>query len=298
MLIKPLPPLNSLVAFAAAARHLSFTRASLDLHVTQGAVSRQVRHLEDYLGQALFIRDKRALALTPTGVEYYSSIQQSLQMIAAATGDILQQESDKQVTIITSNAMASFWLLPRISEFQELHPDIDLRILAVDSVDSVSSSRFDIALFYCTKPPKGLEASPLFSEKVFPVCSPAYLEKISPLNGPNDLTKATLLALEVNEEWVNWQDLFNECAINYSHESYRWININNYPLVIQAALNGQGLALAWENLVDDYIASGLLVRPISTTLVTRSQFYMLEPPKPLYPKQGVAYFRQWLLSII
>ncbi|WP_417228403.1 transcriptional regulator GcvA [Amphritea sp.] len=298
MSIKPLPPLNSLVAFEAAARHLSFTRAADDLCVTQGAISRQVRHLEDYLGRELFIRDKRSLSLTQTGNEYYVNIQQSLLLIANATGDILQWQGDQQVTVITTNAMASFWLLPRFTKFQELHPEVDLRILAVDSIGDVKNSEFDIALFYCRTPPPYLEASPLFSETVFPVCSPTYLDKHPDFKQPENLLNGTLLSLEINEEWVTWQDWFNECGIKHIPDTCRRLNINNYPLVIQSALNGQGLALAWANLVDDYLASGLLVRPVDKAMATTSQFYMLQKPQSIRPKKGVVCFREWLLSNI
>ncbi|WP_027855987.1 transcriptional regulator GcvA [Marinobacterium jannaschii] len=298
MRIKPLPPLNSLVAFEAAARHLSFTRAADELSVTQGAISRQIRHLEDYLGRNLFIRDKRALSLTTTGAEYYDSVQQSLLLLAGATGDILQWQGDQQVTVVTTNAMASFWLLPRYGEFQELHPEIDLRILAVDSLRDVRQSEFDIALFYCRTPPQDLQVTPLFSETVFPVCSPAYLEKNPQLRDPENLTQGTLLSLEVNEEWVSWTDWFRESGLPAPPDSTRRLNINNYPLVIQSALNGQGLALAWANLVDDYLNSGLLVPPVDTTLITKSQFYMLEPDQQQRPKSGVECFRRWLMSLV
>ncbi|MCV6590317.1 MAG: transcriptional regulator GcvA [Marinobacterium sp.] len=296
MRIRPLPPLNSLVAFEAAARHLSFTRAADELSVTQGAISRQVRHLEDYLGRALFIRDKRALSLTDTGAEYYDSVQQSLLQLAGATGEILQWQGDQQVTVVTTNAMASFWLLPRFSEFQELHPEIDLRIMAVDSLRNIRHNEFDIAMFYCHTPPEDLRATPLFSETVFPVCSPAYLAKNPQISDPQQLATSTLLSLEVREDWLSWRDWFQGCGLPAPPESARRLKINNYPLVIQSALNGQGLALAWANLVDDYLASGLLVQPVDNTLVTESQFYMLEPPASTRPKAGVELIREWLLS--
>lgn len=296
MRIRPLPPLNSLVAFEAAARHLSFTRAADELSVTQGAISRQVRHLEDYLGRALFIRDKRALSLTDTGAEYYDSVQQSLLQLAGATGEILQWQGDQQVTVVTTNAMASFWLLPRFSEFQEQHPEIDLRILAVDSLRNIRHNEFDIALFYCRTPPEELRATPLFSETVFPVCSPAYLEKNPQISDPQQLATSTLLSLEVREDWLSWRDWFEGCELPPPSETARRLKINNYPLVIQSALNGQGLALAWANLVDDYLASGLLIQPVDQTLVTESQFYMLEPPASVRPKAGVELVRQWLRS--
>lgn len=295
MRIKPLPPLKSLVAFEAAARHLSFTQAAEELCVTQGAISRQILLLEDFLGCPLFIRDKRALSLTATGLEYFERVQESLMLLAGATSEIVQWKGKQRLTVVTTNAMASFWLLPRFNDFQEQHPDIEIRILAVDSLAHLHQYEFDLALFYCRTPPTDMHVTPLFSETVFPVCSPAYLEKHPGLQQAEHLSKGTLLSLEASENWVTWQDWFQECGLPPLPEQTRRINMNNYPLVIQAALNGQGIALAWKILVDDYLDSGLLVPPVDQALVTTSQFYMLEP-MTASSKQGVDLFRQWLLT--
>jgi len=295
MRIKPLPPLKSLVAFEAAARHLSFTQAADELCVTQGAISRQILLLEDYLGRALFIRDKRTLCLTPTGAEYYDRVQESLMLLASATGDIVQWKGKQQVTVVTTNAMASYWLLPRLSSFQDSNPNIDVRILAVDSLSQVHQHEFDIALYYCRTPPKDFQVTPLFSETVFPVCSPAYLARNPEIADAENLHKGTLLSLEASEEWVNWQDLFRACDLPLPSDNTRRMNINNYPLVMQAAVNGQGIALAWSILVDDYLNSGVLVAPVEKTLSSTSHFYMLEPQHGSQ-KKGVECFRQWMKS--
>lgn len=293
MRIQPLPPLNSLVAFEAAARHLSFTQAAGELNVTQGAISRQIRHLEEFLGRTLFHRDKRALSVTKTGEDYLNSVQQALLLISSSTGEVMQWQGDQQITVVTTYAMASFWLLPRFNEFHEQFPDIDLRILAVDSLQDIRRNEFDLALFYCRKPPNDLKPTPLFNETVFPVCSPDYLKKHPGLKDPLKLSEATLLSLEANSEWISWQEWFRECDISPSNKQGARININNYPLVIQSALNGQGLALAWATLVDDYLESGLLVRPVDTTLVTTSRFYMLIPINQRR-KKGMDVFCEWL----
>nr|WP_067286801.1 transcriptional regulator GcvA [Marinobacterium profundum] len=297
MKIKPLPPLNSLVAFESAARHLSFTQAALELSVTQGAVSRQIRHLEEYLGRSLFVRDKRQLSLTQTGAEYYDSVQQSLLLISSATGAIVQWQGNQQLTVVTSNAMASLWLLPRLPEFQDLHPDIDVRILATDSLLGLRSSEFDVALFYCRTPPAGLVATPLFNERVFPVCSPAFLQRCRSADGQSteDILGTTQLWLDSGEDWLNWNQWFSAAGIA-PQEPRRRLNLNNYAMLVQAALNGQGIALGWEQLVADYLQSGLLVRPVAVELNTTARFYMLEPQEPMRRKPGVEQFRHWLLQ--
>jgi len=293
MRIKPLPPLNSLVAFEAAARHLSFTRAADEISVTQGAVSRQVRVLEEFLGIRLFVRDTRNLRMTSIGAQYYETVRNSLHEISQSTGQILQHTRDEQITVITSYAMASFWLLPRYNEFQDEHPEIDLRIVSVNSFNDVSHFEYDLALFFRAIPPKDLHVTPLFGEKAFPVCSPKYLERNPALIDPENLTQATLLTLEENEDWVRWRDWFEECGLEIP-ANIRRIKMNNYPLLIQAALNGQGFALGWERLVDDYLESGLLIRPIATEVSTTSQFYLMRPKTVNRQKRGAEQFCEWL----
>jgi len=297
MKIKPLPPLNSLVAFEAASRHLSFTRAAEELSVTQGAVSRQIRLLESYLGVTLFVRDTRNLRMTDSAAHYYETVKNALQEISESTAGILQRGNDEQITVITSYAMATFWLLPRYQEFQAEHPDVDLRIVSVNSFGDITSFEYDLALFFRAAPPVDRESVPLFGEKAFPVCSPAYLEKNPQLSKAENLSQATLLTLEENEDWVRWRYWFEQNDLVMS-DSIRRITMNNYPLLIQSALNGQGLALGWERLVDDYLDSGLLVRPVSLELSTTSQFYLMQPKNKRPVKQGAILFSEWLLDVM
>ncbi|WP_169051501.1 LysR substrate-binding domain-containing protein [Neptunomonas sp. XY-337] len=166
----------------------------------------------------------------------------------------------------------------------------------MDSHANIRNDEFDLALFYCRTLPSNLIATPLFSESVFPVCSPAYLTKNPHIANPERLAESTLLSLEVREDWLSWNDWFINCDLKPPSENAKRIKINNYPLVIQSALNGQGLALAWAHLVDDYLASDLLVRPVDKALTTESQFYMLEPPESPRPKVGVELVRDWLAN--
>jgi len=294
--IRPLPPLNSLVAFESSARHLSFTQAATELSVTQGAISRQIRHLEDYLGRSLFVRDKRGISLTQTGDDYFYAVQQALHMLAHATGEVLQWQDNKQITVVTSNAMASLWLLPRLVDFQDRHPDIDVRIFASDTLKGVRPSEYDVALFFYPQPPKDMDATPLFRERVFPVCSPAFLEKQS-LKAPEDIFATTLLWLDSRKDWMGWNEWFQQAGIKPA-PARRRLNLNTYPMLIQAALNGQGLALGWEQLIGNYLDSGLLIRPVADELNTEACFYMLEPDTTFRRKPGVDEFRAWLLGLV
>ena len=292
MRIAPLPPMNSLVVFESAARLLSFTQAASELSVTQGAVSRQIRTLEEYLGNPLFVRHKRSLILTEVGQRYYLEVQATLQQLASSTEQARSYVDDNPITVVTTYAMASFWLLPKYSEFQVAYPDIPLRIIAVDRLADIRNSECDLALFYCRTPPANMAATPLFAERVFPVCSPSYLATLPQLRKPEKLVEGTLLYLDVTESWVSWPEWFRATCQREVQPGRRLV-INNYPLLIQAALNGQGVALAWETLVDSYLESGLLVAPCEQQLVTESQFYLLEPQHTT-KKPGIERFKHWL----
>ncbi|KAB0465353.1 LysR substrate-binding domain-containing protein [Vibrio kanaloae] len=295
MKIKPLPPLNSLVAFEASARQLSFTLAAEELNVTQGAISRQIRQLEEYLGKAMFTRANRSINLTPTGLQYYQSISHSLLDIAQVTGEVKKWQGEQKITVATTNAMAALWLLPKVAEFQNEHDDIDIRILASDNILDLRRLDCDIALFYCRTPPAEMEVTTLFSEEVFPVCSPLYMEKIGNPTEAEEIFSKTLLYLEESQrDWVNWEQWFSGVDLPNMTPRNR-MNINNYPMLLQAAINGQGIALAWGSLVDDYLQSGALVRPVEHLLSTPSKFSMLEPKGRGLVPASVKRFREWLL---
>ena len=294
MKIKPLPPMNSLIMFEVAARHLSFTQAADELNITQGAVSRQIRQLEEYLGKELFYRANRRISLTPTGLQYYQSVYSALINIAQATGDIKKWRGDHQVTVATTHAMAALWLLPKVASFQQAE-GIDLRILATDNIVDLHSMDCDLALFYCRVPPEGMTVTPLFPEEVFPVCSPDYLERFNQNAEEESIFSGTLLNLDESRvDWMTWPQWFS--AVGYPDvEPRNKVNINNYTMLLQAAINGQGVALAWGSLVDDYLKNGALVRPVETVLCTSESFYMLEPSGRYNTSEGVNKFRKWLL---
>jgi LysR family glycine cleavage system transcriptional activator len=296
MKIQPLPPLNSLVAFEAAARHLSFTSAASELSVTQGAISRQVRLLEEYLGKGLFERTTRSMRLTPTGIQYYETVRSALLDVAKATGEIRHWRGAQQVTVATSTAMASLWLLPKVTEFQRANEDIDLRIIAHDHVKSYSRLECDLALYYCRSTPNDMLVTPLFREEVFPVCSPEYLAKHPELRDIDQLAGCTWLWLEDSQrDWIGWNEWFERLG-SKPPEPKRRININSYSMLVQSALSGQGIALGWLNLVDSHLQSGDLVRPIEASLITDAQFCLLEPLERGRARPSVRLFHAWLMD--
>jgi len=296
MKIKPLPPMNSLIVFEAAARHLSFTQAANELNVTQGAISRQIRQLEEYLGKELFIRANRNISLTPMGLQYYQTIYSALLNVAQATAEIKKWQGEHQITVATTNAMAALWLLPKVATFQQNNEGVDLRILTTENILDLQKMDFDLALFYCRKPPAGMKVTTLFPEEVFPVCSPNYLAQFKENSTPEEIFGKALLYLDDSQkDWITWAEWFQ--AVNYPVvKPKNRVNINNYPMLLQAAINGQGVALAWGSLIDDYLKNGSLIRPVETVLRTEANFSMLEPSDRGVIPSSVKHFRSWLLE--
>ena len=287
-----LPPLKSLVYFEAAARLQSFTRAAKELNVTQGAVSRQIRQLEQFLGRELFTREKRQIFLTDDGHNYYVSIAHLLQQIGEATDSLVGQEETDQVTLVTSSALASMYLLPRIPAFRQVHSDIQIRIVARDELSELERSEYDIALYYCRQAPQKCEWVKLFREKIFPVCSPTYLEthrdQFDSIHGLD----TNLIWLESDEDWINWPEWLQAMNADIKKFHNRLV-VNHYPMVIQAALAGQGVALAWANLVDAELDRGGLVKPADWSIETDAGFYLLLPSgRTLRRQTGI--FKDWL----
>ncbi|TVU68808.1 LysR family transcriptional regulator [Cobetia crustatorum] len=298
MRISPLPPMNSLVAFEAAARHLSFTLAADELHVTPGAISRQIRSLEDYLGKPLFTRANRSVCLTASGLQYANAVRSSLMDIASITEESRSWRGQKQITVATSSAMASLWLLPKISAFQRDHEDIELRIVALEQLRGLARVEWDIALYYCRTPPAGMLATTLFYEEVFPVCGPGYLERHGPLEKPESLLGSTLLSLEeADQDWMSWKQWFSGVGVT-AVAPRRRLNINSYSMLVQAAIMDQGVALGWGQLVDDYLASGHLIRPMETVLRTEARFFLLEHEEAPSRHSSIPKFREWLMDNI
>jgi len=300
MKIHPLPPLKALVVFEAAARHLSFTLA---VNVTQGAVSRQIHLLEDYLGKTLFTRTTREIHLSPTGSRYYAAAREALQQIAQATGEIRHWQGTQQVSILTSTAMASLWLLPRVAEFQREHDEIDLRIITDDQVrcqtQEFTRLDTDLVLYYCSVRPEGIHATALFEEEIFPVCSPEYLRRQGTVGSLEQLAAHTWLWLEDPQmDWVGWPEWLTRlgrCPV----QPRRRVSINSYSMLIQSALAGQGIALAWSNLTGRHLEAGELVRPIPDALHTGRQFCLLEPANQTggaHRRRSIGRLRDWLLA--
>ena len=285
-----LPPLNALKAFEAAARRESFTRAAEELCVTQGAVSQQVKALEAELGLKLFVREPRRLVITEAGRDYLVVVRDALDRIAAGTERLLQRQSAGTLTVSTSPNFAAKWLVHRLGRFAEQHPGIDLRVGA--SLHHVDFARedVDVAIRHSDGNLPGLEVTRLCREELFPVCSPE-LAASGALRQPADLARHALLHLDNRQDWLKWLDAAGVTDVDLS----RGPVLNQASMVIDAAVDGQGVALARTALAARDLLAGRLLRPFGLALSV-SYAYWIVCPKANANLPKIVTFRDWLLA--
>ena len=289
----PLPPLQTLRAFEAAARLSSFTRAATELSVTQGAVSRQIRNLEQRLGVTLFVRGDRGVRLTPVGERYFDAANDSLLRLARVTAEVALGQEGGPITVGATNAVASLWLMPRLTGFRQAEPELEIRVLASDEPFGRMSGDVDLLIEYARQPLAGDMVTPLFGEEVVPVCSPEYLRDRQPPREPADLLGETLLVLDDDHpDWMGWAEWLQQFGIELGTPR-RPVQVNSYPALLQAALAGQGIALGWRHLVDDFVNAGTLVVLMEVPLREAGAFY-LRLTHPVPDASPVARLRDWL----
>ncbi|NMH58799.1 transcriptional regulator GcvA [Alteromonas ponticola] len=286
-----LPPLNALKAFEAAARHLSFTRAADELFVTQAAVSHQIKALEDYLSMKLFLRRNRTLLLTEEGQAYFLELKDIFKNLQEATEKLLAKGSKGAVTVAMPPSFASQWLVPRISKFSLAHPDIDVRIKAVDFDEGFLDDDVDVAIYYGKGRWSGVSADKLHTEFLTPLCSPLLFSGPKPLNQLSDLKHHVLLHDSSRAAWKDW----------LKHVGVHGVNVNQGPvfshsmLVLQAAALGQGIALGNTVLARPELDAGRLVIPFEEKVESRDAFYLVcDQAQAELGK--IAAFRSWVLT--
>lgn len=290
-MIRRLPSLNAMRAFEAAARHLSFTRAAEELHVTQAAVSHQIKSLEEDLGMPVFRRLNRALILTNAGKSLFPAISEAMDIMTSAVDRLHQQDQSGELTVTTMDSFAATWLVPKLGRFRKANPDIDVRISTSD--DSVDFARVnvDLAIRYGAGNWSGLYVERLMTEEVFPVCAPSLLQSGPALTCPADLKHHTLLHDDLREDWRMWLMANGQDSIDASKgPGYQHSN-----LVILAAEQGDGVALARSVLVQDAITAGRLVKPFDITIRGEYAYYVVCPEANL-KRPKVKAFRDWLMQ--
>jgi putative choline sulfate-utilization transcription factor len=270
-----MPSLSLFQTFEVVARRSSFTLAADEMCLTQSAVSRQIRALEDQLGLPLFQRLHRAIALTTDGRQLYESVSRGLEEIKGCVGKLRASTGNPQITVSASVAFSYFWLMPRLARFSARHPDIDLRVLATDQKVDLRQEGVDVAILYGDGQWEGARTHLLFGERVYPVCSPAYLHNHPELRAPSDMLDQTLLHLDGGGNiWggVDWPVWLLTQGVS-GQPVRRGVRLNSYPMILQAAEAGRGVALGWSYIVDPMLADGRLVCPVDKSLETRDGYY-------------------------
>jgi DNA-binding transcriptional LysR family regulator len=292
-----LPSLELIRTFEAAARHLSFTKAAAELFVTQSAVSRAVKGLEDHLGVALFQRRHRALLLTDAGQTLYRAAADALQQLRAAQRAILRAGDDPRVTVTTTLSFASLWLIPRLPEFRERHPEVEVRIAADSRPIDLEREDVDIAIRYCAPDAVPADAPRLFGEHVFPVCSPRLLRGARPLARVQDLAHHVLLHLDDPRgewPWLQWSVWFEVMRLK-DVASAGALRFNEYGHLIQAAIDGQGVALGRSPLVQRLIREKRLVAPFEGAATTSRAYFVLRA-RGAAARAPVRKLADWLVA--
>jgi LysR family transcriptional regulator, glycine cleavage system transcriptional activator len=296
--------LTWLRAFEAVARHLNFSAAAGELSVTQSAISRQIKALEDELGAALFIRGTRHVELTQHGRTLLAAVEAGLPRIDASVRQIRAVSGRRQVSVTTFASFGSLWLLPRIEAFQRDHPDIDIRVSAADALVDMDDPEIDLALRYCAPGRASAGAQRMFGEVLTPVVSRSYAEQVAsgalpPLSTPADLRLHTLaeedntFAISQMLTWRRWLGMHGQAEL----EPRRWLYLNFTYQQVQAALAGHGVALARTALVFEALQRGELVEPFGPAgRMTSPAAYWLLMGKGREVRPEVERFCHWVLT--
>lgn len=291
-----MPPMQALTMFESAARLASFTAAARELGSTQPAVSQRVVQLEEALGTPLFERGHRGVTLTEDGLRLFEAVRHALDTIRLATTEIRARRTPQTLTLSTDFGFATYWLMPRLSQFKALMPDVDVKIITSQNVFDPSHDQADIAIAFGDEHAdwSARGAVKLFPERVTPVCSPAFVAAHPSLRTPSDLLQLPLLHLEPTQpaRWLSWAD-WSAAHTLEAPAAHRGITFNSFTLVAHAAIMGQGVALGWAPLVDELLATRQLVELFDPPVVTE-RGYMLVTQRTATP--AVNAFRQWLLD--
>lgn len=291
-----LPPLTSLRAFEAAARHLNYERAGDELAVTASAVGQQIKTLEAWLRRPLFTRlPSKGVALTTVGQRYATAISQLLDQLDEATARALRPDAANVITVSTMPSFALSWLIPRLGSLKQSHPELEVRISVSQHLTDFAREDVDVAIRYGRGAYTGLLSELLMTETFFPVCHAALLnDPERPLRQPSDLRHHTLLheLAEGIPEYVTWRQWLAFAGVD-DIDATHGPRFSHTFLALQAASSGQGIALATSALIGDYLEAGRLVRPFPQQLPGASQYYVV-CPEAVANRPAIAAFRGWI----
>jgi LysR family transcriptional regulator, glycine cleavage system transcriptional activator len=287
--LRQLPPLNALRTFEAAARHESFSRAADELFVTHGAVSHQMRALEAELGSALFARDGKRVRLTETGRRFAKEVRAALMALADATREVRAGERERRLVVSSASSFSARWITPRIGGFIERNPQIDLELVSTNALTDFSREDVDVAIRFGLGNYPDLHVEPLLEEVFFPVCAPTLNGGVLPRT-PADLTNVQLLRSD--ELWHPW---FETAGMPKFGEPRRGVLYLDSSNLLQAAIEGQGVALVRRSIAMREIAAGNLVRLFDIDATSPASYYLVCPP-PLFASPRVQAFRDWIFE--
>lgn len=288
--------IDLLRGFEAAARLRSFTAAAIELGTTQPAISQQIKRLEEQLATRLFDRIYRGIELTDAGEILFSHVQAGLQSMDSGLIAITQQHQHEVLQVATDFAFAAYWLMPRLHRFHKQNPDVDVSLVTSERSHSMLRADIDVAVLFGDGRFKQGESHWLFSEEVFPVCSPQLVAGRSLPLPVDALKEFALLHLrgEGGNNWFDWAGVFRALNIPQAPAPGQ-LRFDNYTLLIQAAIGGQGVAIGWRHLVDALVDQGLLCRPIDATAISAYGYYVVLPQRKRRV-QIVQQFVDWLKS--
>ncbi len=288
-----LPPLTALAALEAAARHQSFKHAADELNVTPGAISHQIRSLEDELGLSLFRRVHRGVELTDDGERLFRVVRGAFLDISAQTDALRERTEPKSVTVGGTTAMSSLWVTPAISQFWRQHPDMRVNQIVSDRLDFGRASP-ELVISYGPYKEAHYDNIPLFRDALVPVCSPALAEKYQPQT-VEDLAALPLIHLDApDRRWTRWAHWFDE--LGYSGPLRRGIEVNNYMIALQAAEDEAGMVLGWRRLVSRYLEIGALVAFENFSLPAPTSFFVSRNGAAV-PNEDLDALQNWIVEV-
>lgn len=272
------PTLNSLIAFESTVRNGSMTKAANELNISQPLVSQRIRSLEDAVGGILIDRNRKPIYATAEGMRFFNQIQESLKTLLNSTENLKRdfKQTKIKVSIAAYFGFAFHWIMPRLQRLQEAFPDYLFEILPTNSQADLFAFESDIVFHYAERVGKYTFEQLILKEEIFPVCSPEFAQNNQLTTGQiiHDLGKINILHKDVDDaRWPNWQGWSEKTGVKYSQNPITF-RFNNYPLVVEAAIKGQGLCLGWGGLVDAYITEGKLIA-LGPTLTSNVRGYQL-----------------------
>jgi LysR family glycine cleavage system transcriptional activator len=291
------PPLKAVRYFEAAARHLSFSKAAEELNVTHSAISHQIKALEEWVGQPLFDRTGRALRLTEAGRQFLPPVRSAFQQLADAAQDLRQLCRGGPLTVSVLPSLASKWLVPRLFDFRAKHPEIEVRISATERVEQIGQGGIDIAIRYGRGKWPNVDSELLLKDDLFPIASPSLLNADTPLKEPRDLANFNLISDTTWQaaQFDFWQQWLEHAGVTGLELKSGGFSFNYSNLLIQAAVDGLGVALGNTMLASDDLRAGRLVKPFDISVPLDTGYYVVYVRDAL-KRPKIRAFRDWVMD--